>query len=138
MFFYSDYNSHKDFLIKTLDTLYRKGIKGNNITILSPRSDDACLSSTVDQEPWKSRLSPIEYAAPTQIPYCSIFAYKGLESHAVIVTDLDTVKGSLAESLLYIGISRALSSLTLLANKQSKTDFVSLVVNPLKETTPNG
>ena len=44
---------------------------------------------------------------PGQVQYCTIHAFKGLESPAVIVTDLDRSLVPNFESLLYIGLTRA-------------------------------
>jgi superfamily I DNA/RNA helicase len=49
--------------------------------------------------------------------YCSIYRFKGLESPAVVLTDIEDLDSPAACSLLYVGCTRALDRLVILAHE---------------------
>jgi DNA helicase IV len=49
--------------------------------------------------------------------YCSIYRFKGLESPAVVLTDIADLDSPAACSLLYVGCTRALHRLVILAHE---------------------
>ena len=49
--------------------------------------------------------------------YCSIYRFKGLESPAVVLTDIEDLDSPAACSLLYVGCTRALHRLVILAHE---------------------
>ena len=48
--------------------------------------------------------------------YSSIYRFKGLEAPAVVITDIDELATPAQRSLLYVGCSRALHRLVILAH----------------------
>ena len=54
------------------------------------------------------------------VRFSTIHSFKGLESRVVIVVDIDEVRGSRAQSLLYVSMSRAKSLLILIINEQTR------------------
>ena len=52
--------------------------------------------------------------------YCSIYRFKGLESPAVVLTDIADLDSPAACSLLYVGCTRALDRLVILAHESLK------------------
>ncbi len=85
------------------------GFELNEIVVLSPLRDASTATTTGD--PWlRQILKPADglAARPGQVHYSTIHAYKGLDSPAIVVTDLDeTVTADNFDSLLYVGLTRA-------------------------------
>ena len=81
----------------------------DEIVVLSPVKDGSTASTTGD--PWlRQVLRPADglAARPGRVLYSTIHAFKGLESPAVVVTDLDeTTTTDNFDSLLYVGLTRA-------------------------------
>ena len=67
----------------------------------------ACIPSDLDAVDLESRRTR----------YCSIYRFKGLEAPAVIVTDVTDLDDPAARSLLYVGLTRALHRLVILAHE---------------------
>lgn len=65
------------------------------------------------------------------IGYCSIHTFKGLESNVVILTDIDNITGSLNESLLYVGLSRAKFKLIILLHENCRTKIKKILKNAI-------
>jgi hypothetical protein len=85
------------------------GVPVESIVILSPRrfeksiaSRDLKIGVTVRDET-KAPAEP----DPKSITFCTIHSFKGLESDAVVLVDLEDVESSKARSLMYVGASRA-------------------------------
>lgn len=123
--FFSTAAEHEQILTGVLESWYGEGVRGGEIAILSPRADKTCLASQVAREPWRSRLKPYADATAGHIPYASIYAFKGLEASAVIVTDVDNLSSAAAADLFYVAVTRALHRLTILVNERAKADVVS-------------
>ncbi len=68
----------------------------------------ACIPSDLDAVDLESRRTR----------YCSIHRFKGLEAPAVIVTDVTDLDDPDARSLLYVGCTRALHRLVILAHER--------------------
>ena len=54
----------------------------------------------------------------SRITYSSIYRYKGLEAPAVVITDVDALDTPAQRSLLYVGCTRALQRLVILAHEK--------------------
>ncbi len=108
--------------IETLEGWYGDGIAGNEITILSPRSDRACLAASILKDPWRGRVRPRSEAYGGHIAYSSIHAFKGLESSAIIVTDIEQLSGEIPLDLFYIAVTRALHRLTILVHEPARDE----------------
>lgn len=103
-------------LVKTLTMLYEDGLSNEDIVILSPKAKDACAAG-LNAPPWNSRLAPYSYGMCGEIGYTTIYAYKGLESPAIVITDIETVVDEEASQLFYVGITRAVYRLVILARE---------------------
>lgn len=80
----------------------------HEIVVLSPLGSESVAATTADH--WLQQvLKPADGfpAAPGQLLYSTIHAYKGLESPAVVVTDLDRDAVPNFASVLYTGLTRA-------------------------------
>ena len=144
--FWRDERQQAALLVQSLERLREEGFTGPRVAVLSPRGDDACAAATVTEAPWRDRLTPLvqearvsaETAAaaggdwpaaciPSDLDavdlrsgktrYCSIYRFKGLEAAAVIITDIRRLNDSADCSLLYVGCTRALHRLVILAHE---------------------
>lgn len=118
-------------LRRALQELERDGFYGDDVVILSPRAQDACAARTASPLWADTRL---RQAGPTSTGYttfCSIHAFKGLESPAVIVTDIERVGGHEASSLFYVASTRALHRLIILAHQRVRAEARALIERQL-------
>lgn len=58
-----------------------------------------------------------------KIPYCSIHSFKGMEAPIVIITDIENIASTESQSLFYVGITRALDKLFILASKKASREI---------------
>ena len=80
----------------------------HEIVVLSPLGSESVAAVTSD--PWlRQVLKPADGSPPKagELQYSTIYAFKGLEAPAVIVTDLDREAVSNFASVLYTGLTRA-------------------------------
>jgi len=132
---YIFYKSDKDqlsWLVDVLDRLLDEGFRGDDIVILSRKKDADCAAGKVNQAPWKGRLRPFWLATKGQIGYGSIYSFKGLEAPVVIVTDINSTKGSDDQDLFYVGITRAVNKLLLLTHVNVKDEIGQMLVRTHK------
>jgi superfamily I DNA/RNA helicase len=105
-----------------LDDLLGSGFNGENIVLLSPYSDDP-VSRTLAQSPrWQNRFAAYP-AGKGKIGVCTIHAFKGLESPAIVLTSIDNLGGSNRIDLLYVGMSRALHRLHIFAHRSIRANL---------------
>ena len=114
-------------LVKSL-TLVLKGLTDENMSVdsimlLSPRRLENSSLEGISRILGFSVIDcsggmPSEHA--NGIRFSTIHSFKGLESQAVIILDIDTVIGERAQSLLYVAMSRARSLLVLMINKRAR------------------
>ena len=125
--YYSEKEEQEALLCGVLEKLRAQGVDGQEIVILSPRTDFSSLAAQIRKEPWRSRLSPFGQKSGGRIGYCSVHSFKGLEAPVVIVTDIEHVKGEVARDLFYVAITRALHKLTILASQNGRDEIVSFL-----------
>jgi hypothetical protein len=80
----------------------------NEIVVLSPLGSDSVAASTAD--PWLRQVLKSADGRPPkrgELQYSTIHAYKGLDSPAIILTDLDRGLVPNFETILYVGLTRA-------------------------------
>lgn len=95
-------------IVESVRTLRNEGFDLNEITVLSTLRSGSAAETSTDQ--WlRQVLHPADGSppAPGRLQYCTIHAFKGLETPAVIVTDLDRSLVPNFDSLLYVGLTRA-------------------------------
>jgi hypothetical protein len=99
-------------LVQAIHTLRNEGFALNEIAVLSPLRSGSTAQATTD--PWlRQVLRPAtgDVPRPGCVQHCTIHAFKGLEAPALIVTDLDHRQVPNFESLLYVGLTRAMDRL---------------------------
>jgi superfamily I DNA/RNA helicase len=60
----------------------------------------------------------------SQVAFCTIKSFKGLEAKAVIICDLEKIDDKEAKSLIYVGMSRAKSHLTVFSGSSIRDQIV--------------
>lgn len=131
--FYRKLVDQENALLSTVKKLLRS-FRPSEIVILSTRADaDSCaanISQTVDGIP----IAPYRLSVNDSgvIRYASVHAFKGLESAAVVLTDVEKIDGDQAKALLYIGMSRARVQLFVLMNDRARPTYDALLDAGLK------
>jgi hypothetical protein len=109
------YESGSDQSTRVVDAvrgLRADGFDLKEIAVLSPLRSGSMAETTTD--PWLTQvLHPADGMPPRpgRLQHCTIHAFKGLEAPAVVVTDLDRGRVPNFESLLYVGLTRAMDRL---------------------------
>jgi UvrD-like helicase C-terminal domain/Nuclease-related domain/AAA domain len=124
LLYYDSEKKQREHLIASLEMLDHEGYSGTKVVVLSFRSDVNCAATMLDSPPWDQRLKPFSEAGKGHVRYSSIHAYKGLESPAVVVTDIDGLTGERAVNLLYIAATRALHRLVLIGSEKSRMEML--------------
>jgi superfamily I DNA/RNA helicase len=102
------------------------GFSGSQILVLSTHSDDKSCAVSLKEQPWKDRLQllveghdadgPV-HLATGQTHYCSMRRAKGLEAGAVVLSDVDDLSEQMDRRIVYVGASRAVDRLVILAHE---------------------
>nr|CRL58315.1 hypothetical protein CPGR_05658 [Mycolicibacterium fortuitum subsp. fortuitum DSM 46621 = ATCC 6841 = JCM 6387]CRL82423.1 hypothetical protein CPGR_05645 [Mycolicibacter nonchromogenicus] len=96
-------------LVAAIRGLRDEGYELNEIVVLSPLRESSTAATTGDQ--WLRQILKAADGLPPrrgQVQYSTVHAFKGLESPAVVITDLDqTTANENFDSLLYVGLTRA-------------------------------
>lgn len=115
--FYETKEQQQAIVAKLLTTLCTQGYSASDIVILSPNAkESSCAFRLAMLNLWKSRIKPYSINE-RNIRYTSIHSFKGLESSIVILTDIEGDLDSLKKSILYVGMSRTLHRLFIVADK---------------------
>jgi hypothetical protein len=126
---YADAAQQTTLLVEALEKLYIDGFRGPDITVLSPQPARSSRAAAVENSPWKERLQPYDQGRRGCVGYASIRAFKGLESPAVIVTDIDQIIGAEATALFYIAITRTLHRLVILVDNKVRGDMLDILIH---------
>lgn len=124
--FYKNDQTQLNLLVETLESL-RERFEWKDIVILSSKRDDMSAASRLNEEHWKSRLKPFAFAS-SGLRYCTIHRFKGLESCAVVVTDIESLGATERASLLYVATTRAVDRLVVLANSNVQPEILKALI----------
>ena len=102
--------------------LLKDHISPNDIMVLSPRRLQNSALSVVKEIGGLPLLDCTRMANPPSncVKFTTIHSFKGMESRVVILVDIAEVDSEWAQSLLYVGMSRARGLLVLLAHEQTR------------------
>lgn len=121
--FYASPSAQVARLRSAIDELL-KSFKHSEIVILSMRGDEAsCARLAVDEFPEIPMVPIRQLKNSVSIPFTSIHAFKGLESSAVIITDVDNLDDERSQALLYVGMSRARARLYMLMEEKCRRSY---------------
>ena len=126
--YYSQSDDEVNKLAETINYLVRKqNLKLEKITVLSFKKPDHCASRKMieqGQAPFEMEVCCDQNLNQLKgkIGYTSIHAFKGMESPVIIITDVCDISRTTfnARDLLYVGVTRALSQLIILAHEKDR------------------
>jgi len=118
-------------IVKTeIGKLLQAGLKYNDIVVLSTRRLKSSGAIGADSSGSFDLVDVTENDSiklqSKQVAFSTIHAFKGMEAVAVIICDLDSVKTDEANSIIYVGMSRAKSHLVVLADNKIRDTIVQL------------
>lgn len=122
--YYATPSQQRKELVKTLERLFKESYSGDDIVVLSPKAGTRCAATGVTEKPWDDQLAPFEAAATSQIRYTTIQSFKGLDSPAIVVTDIEHVDGDMFSSLFYVATTRALERLCIIVHETAKPGII--------------
>lgn len=125
--FYRDDSEQRALLLETLERFERFGFQTQDIVVISTRGEETCAAAAVNAAPWKDRLRPLSRGRGGSVGYGSIYAFKGLESPVVIVTDIDTIGTLGARALLYVALTRSVQRIVILARERVRGEALTIL-----------
>jgi hypothetical protein len=126
--YYATPSQQRKELCSTLERLHRQSFAADDIVILSPKAGSRCAAAGITEKPWADQLVPFEHAAPGRIRYTTIQSFKGLDSPAIVVTDIEHLAGELFSSLFYVATTRALERLCIIVHETAKPDIANALL----------
>jgi hypothetical protein len=131
--FYRNAQHQQDLLLATISRLMRT-FKPDQIIVLSMKADSSSTAAQLADVEGQIRLIPFRNStwSPEQIRFASIHAFKGLESAAIIITDVERIDDEQSKSLLYVGMSRARIQLYVMMNERVRASYAALLDAGLK------
>ncbi len=133
--YYATPSQQRKELISVLERLQSESFTSDDVVVLSPKAGSRCVSASLLEKPWSDRLAPIDQAAQGQIPYATIQSFKGLESPAIVVTDIEHLDSELFSSLFYVATTRALERLCIIVHETAKPDIITALLGKPKDQT---
>lgn len=122
--YYATPSQQRRELAKTLERLFKESYSGDDIVVLSPKAGSRCVAGGVTEKPWCDQLALFETAATGQIRYTTIQSFKGLDSPAIVVTDIEHVDSDMFSSLFYVATTRALERLCIIVHETAKPGII--------------
>lgn len=136
--FYRDTNHQMEQLVATLLRLLKK-FPAEQIVVLSMRADSNSCAAAASGYMEGVRLAPFRPVADAgTIRFASVHAFKGLESAAVVLTDIEHIEDDQAKALVYVGMTRARLALVLLMNNRVKDRYRALLMEGYKTALLGG
>ena len=131
--FYRGATQQRELLQATVVKLLRS-FAPEQIVVLSTRADSSACASQVAEDFEGVRFAPFrdDLSGAGIVRYASIHAFKGLESPAVVLTDIEHVDDEQAQALLYVGMSRARIQLHVLMSERVRAAYDALLDAGLK------
>ncbi len=122
--YYATPSQQRKELAKILERLFKESYSGDDIVVLSPKAGTRCAAASVSEKPWSDQLVPFAAASTGQIRYTTIQNFKGLDSPAVVVTDIEHVDSDMFSSLFYVATTRALERLCIIVHETAKPGII--------------
>jgi superfamily I DNA/RNA helicase len=76
------------------------------------------------ENPGFGQLASFEAASAGQIRYTTIQSFKGLDSPAIVVTDIEHIDSEMSSSLFYVATTRALERLCIIVHETAKPGII--------------
>jgi len=134
--YWRDPDHQVKILTEVIEKLLADGISPEDIVILSPRRFEHSAASTtsriretnVHELRQKGRSK-----ASDEVAFSTIHSFKGMESKVVVMCDIDAVDSAEPQSLLYVGMSRARSHLTVLLSEGARSHIREMTARKLRD-----
>jgi len=112
----------------------------SEIVVLSTKEDRSSCSGQLCQKDGVPYLTSLREDSGEKAcaGFASIHAFKGMESPAVILTDIDRINGEKAEALLYVGMSRARMKLVILMHESCRDIYLKVLQHGLTSRGKKG
>ncbi|MBJ7603128.1 MAG: NERD domain-containing protein [Candidatus Dormibacteraeota bacterium] len=104
--------------IQAIRDLKAEGYEFEEIVLLSPRRGGSIAATTTDQ--WLTQILIAEDGTKPRrgrLRYTTVHAFKGLETPAVVLTDIDDATAPGFDALLYVGLTRPTDRLSLVGTR---------------------
>ena len=122
--YYATPSQQRKEVAKALECLFKESYSGDEIIVLSPKAGARCAAANVAEKPWSDQLAPFEAASTGKIRYTTIQSFKGLDSPAIVVTDIEHLSGETFPSLFYVATTRALERLYIIVHETAKPSII--------------
>jgi ATP:corrinoid adenosyltransferase len=126
--YYATPSQQRRELGMALEHLFKESYIGDDIVVLSPRAWPRCAAASVTDKLWSEQLVAFEAASTGKIRYTTIQSFKGLDSPAIVVTDIEHVDGEMFSSLFYVATTRALERLCIIVHETAKPGVIQLLL----------
>jgi hypothetical protein len=126
--YYATPSQQRKEFVSILERLHKDSFSGDDIVILSPKAGPRCAAAGITDKAWSDQLAPFDQAATGQMRYTTIQSFKGLDSPAVVVTDIEQLAGDHFSSLFYVATTRALETLYIIVHETAKADIIKALV----------
>ena len=119
-------DSQVEELRGVLGSLTADGVRVDDIVVLSPLRYESSVASRLASDP-EHPVVPSGQRASTAIGrapvvFSTIHAFKGMESPVVVMCDIARMSGEDAQTMLYVGMSRARSHLIVLLDERLRRE----------------
>ncbi|MCX5056991.1 MULTISPECIES: nuclease-related domain-containing DEAD/DEAH box helicase [unclassified Streptomyces] len=120
---WADSDGQQRLLADRLTQLTREGFRPEDIVVLSPLRNEQSAAGNCQDPRWRNRLVTFGPQRPGAVRYGTVHAFKGLDSPAVILTDIASFGTARDQTLFYVGASRARDELTVLMSQNARPGF---------------
>ncbi len=119
--YYVSPDAERSALCEVIERLLHDGVKASDIVVLSRnRLTNSPIASAVSAAFTLVDGPKSERSRTPQVRFATIQAFKGMESPVVVLCDVTEVSDFEPQALLYVGMSRARSHLTVLIDERAK------------------
>lgn len=126
--FFEEHDEQLSLVLGTIKALVSEGVSVSDIVVLSPMRTGS-VGELLENHPGNPfKLRRFGQTRRPSIRYTTIHGFKGLESHAVIVTDICSLSEEYEKTLLYVALSRAQNRLELFCHKAVKPELRKLLL----------
>jgi len=127
--FYESQERQLSLLKGTLKALLQNFLPSEIIILSTKENNLSCAQALTADKSIHLQALQDETPEHESIAYASVHAFKGLESPAVIFTDIESFGTELAKSILYTGMSRARLKLIMLLDEKCRVAYLSTIKN---------
>jgi hypothetical protein len=110
-------------LDRALQALRADGFNAADIVILGPRKRENSVTAGLSSCGGYRLVDRGERQSTTAVVYSTIQAFKGLESPAVVLVDLEPTAGHDTDALLYVGMTRARTRLMMILPEAARGEI---------------